>query len=351
MHRFVTNEDRVRHRDELIPLLGRVFRDQDRDRVDRCARSGIGSLCPDPSDGRGLRLTRGSRADRVGGRPRTWDDPPSRSQSPSASTAASWIRDVRLRSSANTPTRSCAKRDRDRSMAGATRAVGDPGGDHRRGSRVPVRFPRRALPDEGRGARARRRWRIPRRPPCARSNGSPRVDACWTSGAEEVPRRSPSPAARASWSASIRRRTCSRASWRTPARPASRPERSRDDGPTSQNRSGGRTWRSPVTCSTTWRNSSRSHDVSPEIAGGHVVFELTERHPLHWMNDLWLRFHGLERPDGPTSEDALEALTELGLDPLIERWTASPRGGGFDRRTDAVALDPSATLPSPRPRR
>ena len=74
------------------------------------------------------------------------------------------------------------------------------------------------------------------------------------------------------------------------------------------------------------------------VAGGRVVFELTERHPLHWMNDLWLRFHGLERPDGPTSEDALEVLTEVGLDPLIERWTASPRGGGFDRRYDAVSL-------------
>jgi SAM-dependent methyltransferase len=74
------------------------------------------------------------------------------------------------------------------------------------------------------------------------------------------------------------------------------------------------------------------------VAGGRVVFELTERHPLHWMNDLWLRFHGVERPGGPTSEDALEALTELGLDPLIERWTPSARAGGFDRRTDAVAL-------------
>jgi SAM-dependent methyltransferase len=74
------------------------------------------------------------------------------------------------------------------------------------------------------------------------------------------------------------------------------------------------------------------------VAGGHVVFELTERHPLHWMNDLWLRFHGIERPDGPASEDALEALTELGLDPVIEHWPAPPRAGGFDRKADAVAL-------------
>jgi hypothetical protein len=69
-----------------------------------------------------------------------------------------------------------------------------------------------------------------------------------------------------------------------------------------------------------------------------VVLEITERHPLHWMNDLWLRFHGLDRPEGPTAEDALAALTELGLEPRIERWIAAPRPGGFERREDAVGL-------------
>jgi hypothetical protein len=69
-----------------------------------------------------------------------------------------------------------------------------------------------------------------------------------------------------------------------------------------------------------------------------VVLELTERHPLHWMNDLWLRFHGVDRPDGPVAADALQALTELGLDPAMELWSAAPRGGGFEREADAVAL-------------
>lgn len=74
------------------------------------------------------------------------------------------------------------------------------------------------------------------------------------------------------------------------------------------------------------------------ISRSGVVFELTERHPLHWMNDLWLRFHDLERPDGPVAADALEALTELGFAPLMEVWSAPQRGGGFERRSDAVAL-------------
>ena len=73
-------------------------------------------------------------------------------------------------------------------------------------------------------------------------------------------------------------------------------------------------------------------------AGRRVVFELTERHPLHWMNDLWLRFHGLERPSGPVAEDALDALAELDLDARIDRWEAAPRVGGFARRADALAL-------------
>lgn len=74
------------------------------------------------------------------------------------------------------------------------------------------------------------------------------------------------------------------------------------------------------------------------VAAGRVVFELTERHPLHWMNDLWLRFHGVERPDGPTADDVLEALTQMGLDPSMEHWSAFPTPGGFDRKQNAVAL-------------
>ena len=68
-----------------------------------------------------------------------------------------------------------------------------------------------------------------------------------------------------------------------------------------------------------------------------VVVELTGHHPLAWMNDLWQRFHTLDRPAGPTADDAERALLELGLDPGRARLEA-PGSGGFDRREDAVAL-------------
>lgn len=74
------------------------------------------------------------------------------------------------------------------------------------------------------------------------------------------------------------------------------------------------------------------------VTGRRVVFELTERHPLHWMNDLWSRFHGLARPDGPSSDDAAAAIAELGVEPKIEYRSSPPGPGGFDRREDALAL-------------
>lgn len=56
-------------------------------------------------------------------------------------------------------------------------------------------------------------------------------------------------------------------------------------------------------------------------ARARVVVELTARHPLTTLGPLWLRFHGLRRPAGPTAEDALAVVTSLGLDVRVERWT------------------------------
>ena len=69
-----------------------------------------------------------------------------------------------------------------------------------------------------------------------------------------------------------------------------------------------------------------------------VVIELTERHPLAWMSDLWARFHGLQRPDGPTATDAAGAIAELGFPVHHETETRRPSASGFVRREDAVSL-------------
>ena len=74
------------------------------------------------------------------------------------------------------------------------------------------------------------------------------------------------------------------------------------------------------------------------VARSRVVLEITASHPLHWMNDLWLRFHDLRRPDGPDAGDAVAALTDLGFEPEVESWTSQSRAGGFERRSDALAL-------------
>jgi 2-polyprenyl-3-methyl-5-hydroxy-6-metoxy-1,4-benzoquinol methylase len=69
-----------------------------------------------------------------------------------------------------------------------------------------------------------------------------------------------------------------------------------------------------------------------------VVLELTERHPLAWMSDLWMTFHGLSRPDGPTASDAEAVLREVGLDVTRADWRVSEQHGtaGFARREEAI---------------
>ncbi|MFZ0157683.1 MAG: methyltransferase domain-containing protein [Kineosporiaceae bacterium] len=68
-------------------------------------------------------------------------------------------------------------------------------------------------------------------------------------------------------------------------------------------------------------------------AGDHarsrVVFELPDRHPLSAMAPLWRHFWNLERPDGPTADDALAVLREAGLDAHLETWEETG-----DRRPD-----------------
>ncbi|MGH9035578.1 MAG: class I SAM-dependent methyltransferase, partial [Acidimicrobiia bacterium] len=56
-----------------------------------------------------------------------------------------------------------------------------------------------------------------------------------------------------------------------------------------------------------------------------VVVELTVAHPQAHLNPLWRHFHGLERPTGPTADDALTVLGEMGLEAGVVRWQAPGR--------------------------
>jgi len=58
-----------------------------------------------------------------------------------------------------------------------------------------------------------------------------------------------------------------------------------------------------------------------------VVVETTTVHPLTSLNELWLKFHGLVRPKGPTSDDVLAILNASGLEFGSELWR---RPGGPD---------------------
>jgi hypothetical protein len=92
-----------------------------------------------------------------------------------------------------------------------------------------------------------------------------------------------------------------------------------------------------------WPDAASSAGVADVVVAGHVLYniadlapfaaaltsharrrvvaELTERHPLTTLNPLWLRFHGIVRPDGPTADDAIAALRESGIEPEVTRWT------------------------------
>jgi SAM-dependent methyltransferase len=56
-----------------------------------------------------------------------------------------------------------------------------------------------------------------------------------------------------------------------------------------------------------------------------VVLEAPNRHPLAALSDLWKYFWDLERPEGPTAQDALNVFREIGFDAKIEYFADAPR--------------------------
>jgi hypothetical protein len=79
-----------------------------------------------------------------------------------------------------------------------------------------------------------------------------------------------------------------------------------------------------------------------------VVVEITRSHPRNRLleRELWRHFWNLERPQGPTWEDAVAVIREAGIEPNVELWESQQRGGfesldelvSWMRRT--VCLDP-----------
>jgi SAM-dependent methyltransferase len=67
-----------------------------------------------------------------------------------------------------------------------------------------------------------------------------------------------------------------------------------------------------------------------------VVVEMTATHPLVTLNALWLRFHGLVRPDGPSADDLLAILAAMGVRARARRWQ---RPSGRDYESFAELTD------------
>jgi SAM-dependent methyltransferase len=68
-----------------------------------------------------------------------------------------------------------------------------------------------------------------------------------------------------------------------------------------------------------------------------VIVEMTLTHPLTSLNDLWLKFHGLRRPDGPTAADLVAILAALGIDAGHETWRR-PSGADYANFAELVEV-------------
>jgi len=81
-----------------------------------------------------------------------------------------------------------------------------------------------------------------------------------------------------------------------------------------------------------------------------VVVELTREHPRGQRHerDLWRHFWALERPTGPTWEDAVAVLRECDIEPRHELWEREPRGGHADLDDLVAALRREVCLRSER---
>lgn len=81
-------------------------------------------------------------------------------------------------------------------------------------------------------------------------------------------------------------------------------------------------------------------------ARNRVVVELSSFHPRYGVNHLWRHFWDVERPEGPTADDAVAVLREAGIEPAVER---APRvGRSTDRQTRVASVRRYLCLPAER---
>jgi hypothetical protein len=75
-----------------------------------------------------------------------------------------------------------------------------------------------------------------------------------------------------------------------------------------------------------------------DAATRRVVVEITRSHPRNRAleRELWRHFWNLERPEGPTWEDAVAVMREGGIQPNVELWESQQRGG-FQRLEELVS--------------
>lgn len=78
-----------------------------------------------------------------------------------------------------------------------------------------------------------------------------------------------------------------------------------------------------------------------------VVIEMPTRHPLTNMSTAWKHFWNLDRPSEPSSEDLMDVLKEIGINPNIQYWSG-PLRDRVDIDQDAEFLRIRLCLPPER---
>jgi SAM-dependent methyltransferase len=81
-------------------------------------------------------------------------------------------------------------------------------------------------------------------------------------------------------------------------------------------------------------------------ARNRVVMELSSFHPRYDVNHLWRHFWDVDRPEGPTADDAVAVLLEAGIRPTEERAPRSTRS--INRETRVASVRRYLCLPAER---